>query len=58
MPIKVVTDSVSDISPRVADQLGITVVPLNIVIDGVTYRDGVDLTTDPRVIGVAALGDS
>ncbi len=46
MPVRVVTDSVSDISPAVADALGITVVPLNIVIDGVTYRDGVDLTTD------------
>jgi DegV family protein with EDD domain len=46
MPVRVVTDSVSDISPSIAASLGITVVPLNIVIDGVTYRDGVDLTTD------------
>jgi len=46
MPVRIVTDSVSDISPAVADALGITVVPLNIVINGVTYRDGVDLTTD------------
>jgi len=46
MPVKIVTDSVSDISPAIAAGLGITVVPLNIVIDGVTYRDGVDLTTE------------
>ncbi len=46
MPVKIVTDSVSDISPAVAAALGITVVPLNVVVDGVTYRDGVDLTTD------------
>jgi DegV family protein with EDD domain len=46
MPVRVVTDSVSDISPSIAAGLGITVVPLNIVIGGVTYRDGVDLTTD------------
>jgi DegV family protein with EDD domain len=46
MPVKIVTDSVSDISPGIAAGLGITVVPLNIVIDGVAYRDGVDLTTD------------
>jgi DegV family protein with EDD domain len=46
MLVKVVTDSVSDISPAIADSLGITVVPLNIVIGGITYRDGVDLTTD------------
>lgn len=45
MPVRVVTDSVSDISPAIAARLGITVVPLNIVIDGVAYRDGVDLTT-------------
>jgi DegV family protein with EDD domain len=46
MLVRVVTDSVSDISPSIAAGLGITVVPLNIVIGGVTYRDGVDLTTD------------
>jgi len=46
MPVRIVTDSVSDISPSTAAGLGITVVPLNIVIGGVTYRDGVDLTTD------------
>jgi DegV family protein with EDD domain len=46
MPVKIVTDSVSDISPSIAAGLGITVVPLNIAIDGVAYRDGVDLTTE------------
>ncbi|MBN1176194.1 MAG: DegV family protein [Dehalococcoidales bacterium] len=46
MTIKVVTDSVSDISPAIADILGITVVPLNVVFSGYTYRDGVDMTTD------------
>jgi len=46
MPVKVVTDSVSDISPAIATGLGITVVPLNIVFGGYTYRDSVDMTTD------------
>ncbi|MCK4274728.1 MAG: DegV family protein, partial [Dehalococcoidales bacterium] len=46
MPVKVVTDSVSDISPAMAAELGITVVPLNVVFNGYTYRDGVDMTTD------------
>jgi len=46
MPVKIVTDSVSDISPAVVDELGITVVPLNVVFEGCTYRDGVDMTTD------------
>jgi DegV family protein with EDD domain len=46
MAVKVITDSVSDISPATASELGITVVPLNVVFDGVAFRDGVDLTTD------------
>ena len=46
MPVRVVTDSVSDIPPEVASKLGITVVPLNVVLGNVIYRDGVDLTTD------------
>jgi DegV family protein with EDD domain len=46
MVVKVVTDSVSDISPAIANELGITVVPLNVVFGSEIYRDGVDLTTD------------
>ncbi len=46
MVVKVVTDSVSDISHAMADELGVTVVPLNVVFNGYTYRDGVDMTTD------------
>jgi DegV family protein with EDD domain len=46
MPVKVVTDSVSDVLPALADELGITVVPLNVVFGSEIYRDGVDLTTD------------
>jgi DegV family protein with EDD domain len=46
MPVRVVTDSVADIPATVADELGITVVPLNVVCEGVTYRDGIDITTD------------
>ncbi len=46
MTVRVVTDSVSDISPAIADELGITVVPLNVVFGSEIYRDGIDLTTD------------
>jgi DegV family protein with EDD domain len=46
MPVKIVTDSVSDISSAIASKLGITVVPLNVVFGNEIYRDGVDLTTD------------
>lgn len=46
MTVKIVTDSVSDISPDIAQELGITVVPLQVIFGSQTYRDGVDLTTD------------
>ena len=46
MTVKVVTDSVSDISPAIADELGITVVPLNVVFGSTIYRDGIDMTTE------------
>jgi DegV family protein with EDD domain len=45
MAVKIVTDSVSDISSAIASELGITVVPLNVVFGNEIYRDGVDLTT-------------
>ena len=46
MAIRIVTDSTSDLPPALAEQLGVTVVPANVVIDDVTYRDGIDLTAD------------
>ena len=46
MTVRIVTDSVADIPSPVAAKLGITVVPLNVVFNSVTYRDGVDMTTD------------
>jgi len=46
MTVKIVTDSVSDLPPQVAEELGITVVPLNIRFGTEVYRDGVDLTAE------------
>jgi DegV family protein with EDD domain len=46
MTVKIVTDSVSDISSSVAAGLGITVVPLHVIISSQAYRDGVDITTE------------
>ncbi len=46
MAIRIVTDSTSDLPPALAEQLGVTVVPANVVIDDVNYRDGIDLTAD------------
>jgi DegV family protein with EDD domain len=45
-PVKVVTDSSSDIPPEVAQELGITVIPLYIRFGQEVYRDGVDISPD------------
>ena len=41
--IKIVTDSASGITPEVAQQYGITVVPLYVHFGTETFRDGVDI---------------
>lgn len=44
MTVKVVTDSTADLSPETAQNLGITVVPVNIHFGKETFLDGIDLT--------------
>lgn len=44
--VHVVTDSTSDLPPEIVSDLGITVVPLQVIFGDQTFRDGVDLTTD------------
>jgi len=44
--MKIVTDSGSDIPPEVAQELGITVIPLYIRFGDEVYRDGVDISAD------------
>lgn len=46
MAVKIVTDSTSDLTPEIAGDLEITVVPLNVHFGSETYRDGIDLTTE------------
>ena len=46
MTVKIVTDSVSDLPSQVAQELGITVVPLNVSFGTEVYRDGIDLTAE------------
>ena len=46
MAVRIVTDSTSDLSHAQAQELGVTLVPANVIIDDVTYRDGVDMTSD------------
>jgi DegV family protein with EDD domain len=44
--VKIVTDSSSDIPPQVAEELGITVIPLYVRFGDEVYRDGVDISAD------------
>jgi DegV family protein with EDD domain len=46
MTVRVVTDSTSDIPKALADELGITVIPLTVQFGEQSYRDGIDLTAD------------
>jgi hypothetical protein len=41
--IAIVTDSVSQVPPKIARELGITVIPLTVNIDGKSYLEGIDL---------------
>jgi DegV family protein with EDD domain len=46
MAVKIVTDSLSDITPEFAKELGIITVPLYVRFGEVVYRDRVEITTD------------
>jgi len=46
MTVKIVTDSIADLPAQVVNELGITVIPLNVRFGTEVYRDGVDLTTE------------
>lgn len=44
--VVIVTDSVSDLPPQLAEEFGITVVPLMVRFGTDLYRDGIDLSAD------------
>lgn len=44
--IKIMADSTCDLSQEVLDQYDIHIAPLTVTMDGVTYRDRVDITAD------------
>jgi len=46
MVIKIVTDSTADLPPGVAEELGITVVPLYVRFGDKLYRDRIDISED------------
>jgi DegV family protein with EDD domain len=53
MPVRIITDSTADISPQVAAEFGIRVMPLYVHFGNEVYRDGIDLKPDefyPRLV--------
>ena len=46
MTVHIVTDSTSDISKELAEEHGITVIPLTVSFGNESYSDGVDLTAE------------
>lgn len=46
MTVKIITDSLSDITSDIGDELGITIVPLTVLFGHESYLDRVSITTD------------
>jgi len=46
MVVKIVTDSTADLSPEIARELGITIIPVYVRFGTKTYRDGLDIGCD------------
>ena len=46
MAVKIVTDSTCDFTPLMAQELGLTIVPLQVVFGEVSYREGIDITAE------------
>lgn len=44
--VKIIADSVSDMTLEEAEKLDIEIIPLTIIFDGIEYKDGIDITTD------------
>jgi DegV family protein with EDD domain len=46
MPVRIITDSLSDLPPEVARELGVLVVPANVIFGKETLRDGIDISSE------------
>ena len=56
MRIKVTSDSTCDLSPALLEQYGITIIPLTVIKNGESFRDGVTITPGDIFAHVAAGG--
>ena len=46
MGIRIVTDSSADLPPELALQWDITVIPCNVIVDDVSYKDGIEISAE------------
>lgn len=56
--LKIITDSAADVPGGEAEEYGIRVLPIPITVDGVTYRESVDFTSEeyyPMLLGAASI---
>ena len=44
--IAFVTDTISCLPPEIVKEYGITIIPVILIIDGKSYRDGIDMDND------------
>jgi len=44
--VAMVTDSTADLTPELVEELGVTIVPLQVIFGNEAYREGVDITTE------------
>jgi DegV family protein with EDD domain len=54
MSVAVITDSTACLTPDLVRASGLVVVPIHVVLDGRTYRDGVDITSDEVAAALSA----
>lgn len=45
-PVKVVTDSTADLTPELVEKFELAVLPLYVLIEGKSYLDGIEMTTE------------
>ena len=56
MKIKITSDSTCDLTPELLKRFDISICPLYVIMDGVSYRDGIDITADQIFAHVAEGG--